>query len=210
MIKHILFDLDGTLYSMSKGMDEFFRKRIQEFTASWLGLSWEECMPLWKEALKRYGTTLEWLIAEKGFTDTEAFMAHVHPENEVDFLPDDPELRPFLEALPCPCSILTNAPRFHADRVIKKLNVEGIFKEIFALDDPGAGGKPHPASYQRVLDCYGLSPKQMLFIDDLPKYVEGYIKIGGKALLMDENDVFKDYPLERIRNLKEIIKYLEE
>ena len=208
MIKHILFDLDGTLYSMKGGMDMFFRKQLREFTSSWLGISWEECEPLWKEAMKYYGTTLEWLVQEKGYTDTEAFFTFVHPENEVDFVPDDPELRGLIESFQVPCSILTNSPIFHAERIIKKLNLEGLFQKVYAMNVSGLGGKPHPSSYQQALDAFSLSPKEMLFIDDLPRYVDGYLKIGGMGLLFDEMDKYKDYPHDRINNLRELINFL--
>ena len=209
MIKHILFDLDGTLYSMKGGMDDFFRMRLWGFTSSWLGISLDEYKILWKEAMKVYGTTLEWLIKEKGFKDTEAFFAHVHPESEIEFLPYDPELRGFLENLPVPCSILTNSPIFHAERVIKQLNLEGVFRQVYAIDDSGLGGKPHPSSYRRALDDFGLKPKEMLYIDDLPRYVEGYINIGGRGLLFDEMDKYKDSPYDRILDIREIVKFLE-
>ena len=209
MIRHILFDLDGTLYSLKEGLQEFFSRRLREYASSWLEISWEECEPLWKDAMKRHGTTLEWLINDYGYTDTEAFFAYVHPENEAEFLPYDPQLRGFLEKLPLPCSILTNSPGFHAERIIKKLDLEGIFQKVFAIDPSGLGGKPHPSSYKRALDAFELKPEEMLFIDDVPRYVEGYLKTGGRALLLDETDTHRDYPHERIKNLKEITRFLE-
>ena len=209
MIRHILFDLDGTLYSQQEDLQDFFTKRLREFTSSWLGLPWEECEPLWRDALKRYGTTLEWLIKEKGFSNPDAFFAHVHPENEADFLPYDPELRGFLEKLNLPCSILTNSPGFHAERIIKKLKLEGLFQHVFAIDSSGLGGKPDPSAYYRALDAFGLKPEEMLFIDDVPRYAEGYVKIGGIGILLDEKDTHKDYPHWRIKSIREIIQFMD-
>ena len=209
MIRHILFDLDGTLYSLQEGLQEFFTKRLQEFTSSWLALPWEECEPLWKDAMKRHGTTLEWLIREKGFTNIDAFFAHVHPENEADFLPYNPELRGFLEKLALPYSILTNSPGFHAERIIKKLDLEGLFQQVFAIDKSGLGGKPDPSSYRRALDTFGLKPNEMLFIDDVPRYAEGYVKIGGRGILLDETGKYKDYPHEKIQSLKELPRLID-
>ena len=204
MIKHIIFDLDGTLYSMQHGMREFFRELLMGLTASWLGISPEECEPIYREALKRHGTTLEWLTKEEGYTDKDAFMAHVHPEEEVKFVPDDPELKEFLEKLPLPCSVLTNSPSFHAERVIKKLQLESVFQRVFSIDDYVLEGKPNPSSYRRALDALGLTPKEAIFIDDYPRYVEGYMNIGGRGILLDETDLYKDYTGEKIKNLKEL------
>ena len=158
--------------------------------------------------MKRYGTTLEWLSSEKGLTDTDAYFAFMHPDNEADCLPPDPELRQFLEGLPCPCSVLTNAPDFHADRIIAKLGLEGIFRHIFDIKGNGLRGKPHASAFQKALDALGLSPQEALFIDDIPRYVNGYIVMGGKGILLDEKDVHENYPYEKIKDLKELTRFL--
>ena len=208
MIQHILFDLDNTLYSASAGIEDSFILRIHDYASSWLGLPWEECEPLWKEALKRYGTTLEWLTSEKGFTDVDDYFAKMHPEDEADSLTPDPELRRFLESLPCPCSIITNSPGFHAERIIKKLELEGVFQRIFDIESNSLKGKPHASAFLRALDSLGLKPEEALFIDDIPRYVSGYLELGGRGLLLDEKDIHIHYPYERIKNLRELTRFL--
>ena len=208
MIRHILFDLDCTLYSVHYGLEDNVARRIREFVSCWLNVPWEECEPLWRDGLKRNGTTIEWLISEKGFTAIADYYAYIHPENEADSLPPDPELRHFLESLPCPCSILTNSPLFHAERIIKKLGLEGIFQRVFDIEGNGHRGKPGASAFKRALDAIGFTPEEVLFIDDLPRCTLGYIAIGGRAILFDERDIYKDYPHERIKNLKELTKFL--
>jgi len=208
MIRHILFDLDNTLYSINTGIEDLFLRRLKEYTSSWLGLTWEECEPIWRAGLKTYGTTLEWLIEEKGFTDKDEYYAHIHPEDEADFLEADPELRNFIESLPCRSSILTNSPPFHAERVIKKLELEGVFQNVFAIKEHGLKGKPHQSFFYHALDCLGLKPEEALFIDDIPRYVEGYIAIGGKGLLFDERDKYTWYTHERIKDLRELTNFI--
>jgi len=177
MVKHILFDLDSTLYSSRYGLDAFFTQRLQEYVSSWLCLSPEEYNNARKDGLKRHGTT-------------------------------NPELRRFLETLPCPCSILTNSPFFHAGRVIKRLGLEGVFIHVFDIMGNGFKGKPHPSSYRRALGELGLKIEEVLFIDDLPNYVKGYLSLGGRGILLDEKDIHKDYPHERIQNLMELTRFL--
>ena len=208
MIRHILFDLDSTLYSVLCGLEDFYFSRVREFVSSFLGLPPEESEPLRKEGYKRHGTTIEWLTEEKGLIDKAEYFAYVHPENEIDLLPPDPELRPFLESLPCPCSILTNSPLFHAERVIKKLKLEGFFQQVFDIEANGYRGKPHPSSYGRALDTFALKPEEVLFIDDSPRYVKGYLALGGRGLLLDEREIHKDYPHERIKRLSELTGFL--
>ena len=208
MIRHILFDLDCTLYSVKYGFEEQVGRRIREFTASFLGLPIEVSEPLRKEGLKKYGTTLGWLTIEKGFTAINDFQTYAHPENEADNLPPDPQLRRFLEELPCPCSVLTNSPGFHADRFIKKLGLEGVFYRVFTLDDNELRGKPYASAFNRALDSIALKPEEVLFIDDHPSYVEGYLALGGRGILIDELGVHTDYPHERIKDLRELTRFL--
>jgi len=208
MIRHILFDLDNTLYSVNYGLEDHFLDRIQEFTASFLGMSREECEPLRREAMKRYGTTLEWLSTEKGFTAIDDYFVFMHPEGEADCLPPNPELRQFLLNLPCPCSVLTNSPRFHAERIIKKIELEGVFQHLFDIESSGLRGKPHEPTFRAALETLGLKAGEVLFIDDTPRYVNGYILIGGKGILLDENDVHKNYPYEKIKDLRELTRFL--
>ena len=208
MIQHILFDLDNTLYSVSYGLEEEVSRRVLEFTLSWLALPREEGERLWRDGYKRYGTTIEWLTYEKGFTAFDEYQAYIHPEDEADSLAPDPELRSFLENLPCPCSVLTNSPRFHADRIIKKLELEGIFNHVFDIEGNGLKGKPRASAFQRALDTLGLKPEDVLFVDDMPPYVEGYLALGGRGILLDEMGIHTDYPHEKIKNLRELTRFL--
>ena len=206
MIRHIFFDLDSTLYSINYGLDKDFSERLKRYVSAWLNLPWEECAAMRDE---KYGTALEWLITDKSFADVDDYFANVHPENEADSLLPDPELRFLLETLPCPFSILTNSPLFHAKRIINKLKVADLFQNIFSIEYFNFHGKPNASSYQKALDTLGLKPEEVLFVDDIPYYVDGYITMGGKGLLLDENDIHKNYPYEKIKNLKEIIRFLD-
>ena len=209
MINHILFDLDSTLYSVKFGLEANMINYMREFLAEFLGTSIEQAMVERHKMIGNYGTTLEWLMAEKGFTDVDYYMHKLHPDNEADILPPHPELRDFLESLPCPCSILTNSPGFHADRVIKKMGLEGIFRKVFDIESNNFKGKPHAAAFWRALEALGLSPNETMFIDDHPRYVEGFLALGGRGILFDENDIHKEYPRDRIKDLRELTRFLD-
>jgi len=210
MIRHILFDLDNTLYSVRYGLEEEVTRRVRDYTLSWLALPREEGERLWKEGARRNGTTIEWLTYERGFKAFDEYEAYIHPEDEADSLLPDPKLRSFLEGLSCPCSILTNSPLFHVDRVLKKIELEGLFYRIFDISDNRLKGKPHASAFYRALDALGLEPEEVLFIDDIPRYVEGYLAIGGRGILLDEMENHSDYPNERIKSLWELKRILEQ
>ncbi|MDR1565695.1 MAG: HAD-IA family hydrolase [Treponema sp.] len=204
MIKHILFDLDNTLYSRRCGLENNVSARIHDYLAAWMGVTVEEAMEEREKRIGPYGTTLEWLIAEKKFTCIDQYYQAIYPENEADALHEDPGLRNFLKTLPCPLSILTNAPKEHADRVLKKLGIKDLFTEIFDLRRLGFKGKPLEEAFRTALETLRAQPEEVLFIDDMPKYVSGYRAIGGRGVLLDELDEHPTYPYEKIRDLREI------
>jgi putative hydrolase of the HAD superfamily len=208
MIKYLLFDLDNTLYSIRYGLEENVALRIRKFLAAWMGMGEEEAMAERRKGISHYGTTLEWLMEEKKFTDIEEYYSFVHPEGEVDSLRPDPELREFLSCLSCPKAILTNSNREHADRVLEKLELGDIFTHIFDMRWNNLKGKPRPDVFMRVLKVLGKNPEEVLFIDDYPKYVAGFNALGGAGVLLDELDSYPDFSDRRIRNLKEIVKFL--
>lgn len=210
MISYLLFDLDNTLYSSSFGLEKAVGERMRQFTARFLGVSVEEAVRRRQERIGRYGTTLEWLMAEEGLTDVDAYYRAIHPEGEEENLYPDPRVRTFLEQLPLPKAILTNSPMEHAKRIIKKLEMEGLFTHIFDIRWNGLQGKPQPEVFYRVLKTLEKSPQEVLFIDDYPSYVKGYLEIGGRGILLDEENIHQDYPHPRIQTIFELQRYLEE
>ena len=122
-ITHLLFDLDNTLYPSTAKIDEGITHRMLSFTANLLGVSYEEAVQRRIERLPLYGTTLEWLRTEHGLVDVDEYFSAVHPPEEVNELQKDVNLRPLLKSLGLPMTILTNAPRRHAVRVLEFLEI---------------------------------------------------------------------------------------
>ncbi|MDR1955974.1 MAG: HAD-IA family hydrolase [Treponema sp.] len=207
-LQYILFDLDNTLYSARYGLELNVGRRIADYLAAYLGVSPEEAIRQRQERIHCYGTTLEWLMAEKGFTDVEAYYAAIHPAGEADALSPDPGLRRFLEGLPLPRGILTNSPREHADRILAQLGIPDLFTHIFDIRWSGFTGKPHREVFLRALDILGTTPETTLFIDDTPRCVTGYCALGGKGVLLDEADAYPGYPHPRIRTLQDIFSLI--
>lgn len=192
MIRHLLLDLDNTLYPASGAMDEGITNRMLAFVASWLKVSPEEAQRLRREGLKECGTTLEWLRTRHGLADMGAFFEAVHPESEVDELIADPNLRPYLISLGLPMTLLTNAPMIHATRVLDFFNIRDLFAGIYDLTFHNGKGKPHASSFLDTLKASGFTVEETLFVDDLPKYCRGYRAVGGKAVLVDERDQYAE------------------
>ncbi len=208
MLRLILLDLDNTLYPESLGMDRDIVRRMNEYVAGYLGISERAALELRRERARNYGTTLEWLIAEQGFADPEAFFAAVHPEGEEYCIAVDPELARTLDAVELPKAVLTNSPSEHAHRVLRKLGVADRFAAIYDIRFNSLKGKPWPEAYRRACEASGVGVDEVLFVDDMPKYARGFLDLGGKALLVDEADRFGGEGLPRIRGLAELPAYV--
>ncbi len=210
MIRALLFDLDNTLYSEATGLETGVAQRMNQFVADMFGLPLHEAVRFRREHAKPYGTTLEWLMREQGFTEPERYFQYIHPEGEEDCLEPDHVLRLMLDEIRLPKAVLTNAPGEHAARVLKKLGIADCFIGVYDIRFNNLVGKPNPDAYLRVLHDAGFSLEETLFVDDLPKYVKGYIELGGQAVLKDEMDRFADLPYRRIRTIYEIPSVLEQ
>jgi len=209
VIKYLLFDLDNTLYSARYGLEDDVSFRIRKIASSLLGITPEEVREIRSANIRQYGTCLEWLMAEKDFTDIETYLAAVHPKGEADSLPRDDKLRSLLADIPIPKAILTNSPREHADLILDKLGIADLFTDIFDIRQCNFKGKPKKEVFDNALNKLGVCASEVLFIDDNPHNVEVFISFGGNGLLFDENDVYGNYSLPRIRDLSEIISLMQ-
>ena len=184
-------------------------RRMNQYTAKLLGLPVEDVIALRRERMKRYGTTLEWIMAEHGFTDTESYFEAVHPDGEEEVLQQDPLLAPFLDSIGLPKYIFTNAPMEHAIRVLRKLGIGDRFDRIFDVRFNSLRGKPAREAVERVLSAIGLPAPDTLFVDDLPRYVQGYIDCGGKGVLIDHTGRHPDAGLPTIKTIYELPAFIE-
>ena len=151
MLKAIILDLDNTLYPASASMERMIIRHMNEYTSRLLGISFDEARDLRMSRTRLYGTTLEWLMAEHGFTDSDDYFNYVHPDGEEDTVAADPELGPFLDSLELPLYIFTNAPMEHALRVLDKLQVGDRFQRVFDIRFNGLHGKPSASAVDREI-----------------------------------------------------------
>jgi putative hydrolase of the HAD superfamily len=210
MIRYLLLDLDNTLYSDTRGMERDILVRMNAFVAEYLGISVHEARERRHEVIKGYGTTLEWLMAEEGLSDPDSYFAAIHPEGEEYCIEPDPDLAGILDSIELPKAVFTNSPREHAERVLRKLGVTDKFNAIYDIRFSLLKGKPHPDSFRRVCAACGVLVEEALFVDDLPKYIRGFLEIGGKGLLLDEAGRHANAGMRRIHSLAELKDVLAE
>jgi putative hydrolase of the HAD superfamily len=187
MVRHLLCDLDNTLYTSSAAINRAISERMIAYVALVTGLPHEEARRLRSRRLPHFATTLEWLQNDYGFRDHEAYFAFVHPPEEVNEVDFDPNLRPFLQSLGLALSILTNAPASHAERLLRFFKIDDLFHGIYDVARNGLRGKPHESAYTNALADSGFTLDETIFLDDQPKYVAGYHRLGGAAILVNDD-----------------------
>jgi putative hydrolase of the HAD superfamily len=209
MVGYVFFDLDNTLYPKSCGLDREVNRRMTEFTAGFLGVTREEARRLRESEAVPYGTTLKWLCGCRGLRDVEGFLAAVHPENVGDYVRQNPGLGAMLRAMRQPRAVLTNAPMEHAVRVLRCLGIGEELPRIFDLRYNGFLGKPAGGTYRKLVRETGADIREVLFVDDMPRYLLPFRDLGGQVLLVDEEGVHGDCGLPSIREITELGRFLE-
>lgn len=204
----MILDLDNTLYPASADMERLTVGKMNEYCARLLGVGPDEAAAIRRERMPNYGTTLEWLMAEHGFTDTEDYFSYVHPDGEEDTIAFDPGLGPFLDSIDLPKYVFTNAPMEHAERVLRKLRIADRFVRVFDVRFCGLKGKPAASAFDGVIAAIGIPAAETLFSDDVPRYVQGFVARGGRGVLVDHFGKHPDSGLPTVRTIYELPAYL--
>jgi putative hydrolase of the HAD superfamily len=214
-LRHLLVDLDDTLYPASSGLREEIVRRMNAFVARFLETDEESAAAIRQELSRRYGTTLSGLIQQFRYTRADEYLAYTHPAEVERYLSRDPGLRSALQRVRLPMSILTNSPREHAERILGYLGIPDLFLRIYDIRFNDLQGKPHTSLYTRVLHDLGLPAGQVLLIDNRVDYLLGFEKLGGEVLLVEEGECAAQASrgegehLPCIRDIKELADYLE-
>ncbi len=186
MLKHILFDLDETLYPTSNGMMQEISVRMSEFMCKYVGIPVDQVEYVRRDYWERYGTTLRGLYIERHI-DAQAFLDFVHDVSVEKYLQVDARLAAMLAELAHEKHVFTNAPANYARRVLHTLGVDQHFREIFDINFIGYESKPARSGYQKVLAALGAPPEECLMIDDSARNLAPAKTLGMRTVLLDGN-----------------------
>lgn len=209
MIKYLIFDLDNTIYPSTALINKNIPLRMIKYISKFLNISFEEAKILRSQRIPFFGTTIEWLATEHNLTDYDDFFLFIHPEEEVNDLPSISGLRELLTSINLPKAILTNAPKFHAERILDFYNIKDCFSNIYGITENNFKGKPYAQAYTSLLEKENFTLEESLFFDDHPKYVSGFMNIGGKGVLVDKNSEFQNYKFPKVGTVKTIRSIFE-
>jgi putative hydrolase of the HAD superfamily len=187
-----VFDLDNTLYPhhlLWQQVDDRIRGYVSEF----LKVSHDEAFRVQKAYYKRYGTTMRGLMTEHGLNPDD-YLAYVH---EIDHSPlePNPALGDALEQLPGRKLILTNGTTKHADAVLRRLEIDRHFEDVFDIVAAELEPKPSKVTYDRFLARHGVDPSKAAMFEDLARNLEAPHALGMTTVLVvpgRQREVFRE------------------
>lgn len=206
MIKHIIFDVDKTIYPASCGFGDEMDRRISQYAANHVNLPLEEANKLRKQSVKEYGTTLRWLQLEHGLIDTDHYLDYVHPVNVEDYLPHKELIKDLFHRINVPISILSNGPIENVDRILHFYEVKHLFNPIIDIKMNNLKGKPYVEVYEKILKEINLPVHEVLLVDDVEAYLIPFHDMGGQVLLVNELDRPTNMGFKQVRNILELPK----
>lgn len=186
-----IFDLDNTLYPAECNLFAAVDRRMGEFIADYLGVPFEQARRLQKSYFRQFGTTLAGLMQVHKLDPAE-YLAYVH-DVDLSGVPELPELRAQIAALPGRRLIYTNGSRRHAERVAEKLGVLDLFEDICDIAACDYVPKPEAEAFQRMIRRHGVSPQEAAMFEDMPINLAVPHDLGMTTVLV--HSTYIDHPV---------------
>jgi len=191
-----VFDLDNTLYPAECHLFSQIDARMTAFIRLALGVDYEEARRLQKHYYARYGTTLAGLMTEHG-TPPDEFLAYVH-DIDHSVVMENAALRSAVAALPGRRYIFTNGSEAHAEKVLARLGLSGLFDDVFDIRAAEWTPKPHRRTYERFLAAHRVAPAEAAMFEDLAHNLEAAHELGMTTVLVRQDAAwFEDEPAEK-------------
>ena len=177
-----VFDLDNTLYPHHLNLWQQVDVRIRDYVAGFLKITHDEAFRLQKDYYRRYGTTMRGLMEEHGL-EPDQFLEMVHQIDHSPLTPN-PTLGAAIAKLPGRKLILTNGTREHADAVLRRLELEAHFDDVFDIRAAELEPKPRRQVYERFLVRHNVDPSRAAIFEDLARNLEVPHALGMTTVLV--------------------------
>jgi putative hydrolase of the HAD superfamily len=177
-----VFDLDNTLYPHHVNLWHQVDEKIRDYIAHFLDITHEQAFRLQKEYYQRYGTTMRGMMTEHGMQPDD-YLEVVHQIDHSPLTPN-PELGDAIEQLPGRKLILTNGTRKHAEAVMRRLDIDRHFEDVFDIAAADLDPKPLPQVYDRFLARHDVEPTRAAMFEDLSRNLEVPHALGMTTVLV--------------------------
>ena len=195
-----LFDLDNTLYPPETAFMGLIEARMTEFVAQHVGLSHDDAHALQKKYYRELGTTLAGLMAHHDVRP-EDYLDHVH-NVPLDSLSPDPDLIAAIQRLPGRRLVFTNGDERHAGRVLAHLGLADLFEDTFHIGSADFVPKPHPDTFDRLIQAHAFEPRAAAFFEDSEKNLAPAAALGMTTVLVGPHAQASTAPFVQYRTDK--------
>ena len=177
---HWFFDLDNTLYCANSGIFDQIHMKMSEFISTNLNVSLKKAKFLQKKYFVENGTTLYGLMLNHNI-NPEKFLDYVH---DIDFsiVKPDNELNDLIKKIPEKKIIFTNANISYVKKILKNLNLENIFDDIYDIERINYLPKPNLKTYKKLISTYQVDANKAILFDDIPQNLLPAAKLGLKTV----------------------------
>jgi putative hydrolase of the HAD superfamily len=173
-----IFDLDNTLHNATPHIFPHINRSMTAYLQEHLKLEEAAANDLRVQYWQRYGATLSGMMRHHG-TDPEHFLWHTHQFPELpQMVLHETQLRRVLQRLPGRKLVFSNAPQHYASAVLKLLQIDDLFEDLFAIEHTHYQPKPKIAGFMRLLSKHRLKPGRCVMVEDSAENLQAAKKLG--------------------------------
>lgn len=206
-----IFDLDNTLHNATPHIFPHINRSMTAYLQEHLKLSAKEANDLRIDYWQRYGATLSGLMKHHG-TDPDHFLWHTHQFPKLaEMVLREPRLRWALKRLPGRKLVYSNAPVHYARAVLKLMQVEDLFDDVFAIEHARYRPKPETAGFRQLLRKHRLQAAQCVMVEDSAENLRTAKHLGMRTVWVSEahrSPVFVDVKINSVLELPRIANKL--
>ena len=177
-----IFDLDNTLYPVTDRLLVHIDTHLGDFIAEFLDIDRAAARRVQKDYFRRYGLTLRGLILHHGL-DPAHYFEQMQPMDLSEVAPN-PALAGIIRRLDGRKIIYTNASAGHAEMVLDRLGMAGLFETIYDIAAAGYIPKPAVEAYRKMCRTHAIDPGTAVMIDDIAGNLEPAAEIGMTTVWM--------------------------
>ena len=190
MMKNLVFDVDGTLYPASDGVEDESENLCVKFFEEKLNFSHKEALKKIEQMRQKYHYEAEGMAETFGVSQEE-YLEYVCATKAEKVHPNS-ELEQLLRTMPYRKFILTDATRSHALDILKKLQVNSSnFEKIFEAKDGNFAYKYRDEMFEKFFEICQVIPEETIFFDDKQNCLKQAKKFGMKTVLITEKSTEK-------------------
>lgn len=196
-----IFDLDNTLHNATPHIFPHINRSMTAYLQQHLQLEEQVANDLRVHYWQRYGATLSGMMRHHG-TDPEHFLWHTHQFPELPrMVMHEPQLRRVLLRLSGKKLVFSNAPYHYAQAVLKLLQIDDLFEDLFAIEHTRYQPKPKIAGFMRLLSKHRLNPARCVMVEDSAENLQAAKKLGMRTVWVNSTRRVPAYVDVKVRTV---------